>query len=88
MFLKIIILSFESIAVVLYLGEHEREQPDNPGDTGLVLEGGDEAGKIDLCLMAGRGLEAKFEGFGAGAGPDGSHEALYRRVGAALAAFA
>ena len=68
--------------------EHQREQPDDPGDARLVLEAGDEAGEVDLRLMAGRRLEANLEGLRPVARPDRGDEALHRGVSAGIAALA
>jgi hypothetical protein len=50
------------------VAEHQGEQPDDAGELRLVGEGGDEAGKVDLRLLAGRRLEADLEGLGWSAG--------------------
>src|SRR5262249_42284782 len=41
--------------------EHQRKQPNDPLGTGLVGEGGAEIRKINLGLLARRGLEAAFK---------------------------
>ena len=43
------------------MAEHQREQPDDPGDPRLIGEGRDEAGEVDLRLIARRRLEADLE---------------------------
>ena len=54
----------------------------------LVGEGGDEAGEVDLGLVAGRRLEADLEGLGPIGRADDSEEALHGRVGALVSALA
>ena len=49
---------------VARVAEHQGEQPDDAGHLRLVAEGGDEAGEVDLGLLAGRRLEADLEGPG------------------------
>ena len=44
--------------------EHQREQPDDPGDARLVLESGDEAGEVDLRLMPDGVSKRTSKGFG------------------------
>jgi hypothetical protein len=46
------------------MAEHHREQPDDPQASRLVGEGREEAGEVDLRLIAGRGLERTSNGFG------------------------
>jgi len=67
------------------VAEHPREQPNDPADVRLIGEGCDKAGKVDLRLVPGRRLEANFERFWLIVGSDHRHEALHRRVGAAVA---
>ena len=43
------------------MAEHQREQPDDPLDTGLIDEHGAEVRKVDLSLLARWGLEAALE---------------------------
>jgi hypothetical protein len=38
------------------VAEHQGEEPDRPGDPGLVRERRAELGEVDLRLAAGRGL--------------------------------
>lgn len=52
------------------MAQHQREQPDDPRHAWLVLEGDDEAGEVDLRLVAGRRLEADLEGLRPIARPD------------------
>ena len=70
------------------MAEHQREQPDDPGDPRLVGEGRDEAGEVDLRLVSRRRLEADLERLGFLLRPDGRDEALHRRVGTLVAALA
>ncbi len=43
------------------VAKDQAEQPDDPVDARLVLEGDDEAGEVHLDLQAGRGLKAELE---------------------------
>lgn len=62
------------------MAEHQREQPDDAGRVRCVREGDDEAGEVDLGLLASRRLEADLVGLGLGR-PDRGHEPLHRGVG-------
>ena len=64
--------------------DHQREQPHDPGDAGLVGEHDLEVREIDLRLHAGRRLEADFERLD-GLRPDLADGALHRRVPAGIA---
>ena len=66
------------------VAEHEREQPDDPLDLGLVGEHGLEEGEIHLGLLAGRGLEPALE-LNLGLGPDRAQEILQHRIAALVA---
>jgi hypothetical protein len=67
--------------------EHQGEQPDDPADPRLVGESSDEAGEVDLRLLARRCLKANLERLRLVVRPDRRHKAFYRRVGPAIAAF-
>jgi hypothetical protein len=64
--------------------EHQREQPNDAGDAGLVGEHHLEAGEIDLRLRAGRRLEADLERLDR-FGPDLADGALDRRIATGVA---
>ena len=67
------------------MAEHQREQPDDPGDAGLIGEADDEAGEVDLGLMPGARLEADLERLRPLARSDRRDKALHGRVGAGIA---
>ena len=69
------------------MAEHQREQPDDAGRVRRIREGDEEAGEVDLRLLAGRGLEADLVGLGLGR-PDRGGEPLHRGVGTGVAALA
>src|SRR3954452_13400961 len=48
----------------------------------------DEAGEVDLSLVACRRLEANLKGLGSLARPDGRNEALHGRISTEIAALA
>ena len=64
--------------------EHQREQPNDARDAGLVGEHDFEAGEIVLRLRARRRLEADLERLD-GLGPNLADGALDRRIAAAIA---
>ena len=64
------------------MSEHQREQPDDPRDAGLILETHHETGEVDLRLMPGWCLEADLKRLWPIAWTDGSDTALHGRVGA------
>src|SRR5688572_19135532 len=70
------------------MAQHQREQPDDARHARLVFEGDDEAGEVDLSLVACRRLEANLKGLGSLARPDGRNEALHGRVSTEIAALA
>jgi hypothetical protein len=66
------------------VAEHHREQPDDPLGVGLVGEDSSEEGKIDLRLLAGRGLKAALERLQR-PGPNGAQEVFHRGVATGIA---
>ncbi len=73
---------------VARVAEHQGEQPNDAGELRLIGEGSDEAGKVDLRLLAGRRLEADLKGLGLVGRTGRGEEALHGRVGALVPAFA
>jgi hypothetical protein len=69
------------------MAEHHREQPDDPDDPGLVGKGRDEAGEVDLRLIARRCLKADLERLRLALRPDRRHESLHGGVGPLVATF-
>ena len=68
--------------------EHHREKPDDPACARFILERHDEAGEVDLGLLAWRGLEADLEGLWSVRRADRRNEALHGGVGAGVAELA
>ena len=66
------------------VAEHDREQPHDPFDIGLVGEYGLEEGEIHLGLLAGRRLEPALE-LNLGLGSDGAQKILQHRIAALVA---
>ena len=62
--------------------EHQREQPDDPGDARLVFEVYDEAGVVDLGLMPRCSLKSDLEWLRSITWSDCCDKALHGRVGA------
>lgn len=82
-----ILVQDEACLDVPGMAEHQREQPDDAGRARRIREGDDEAGEVDLRLLAGRGLEADLVGLGLGR-PDRGGEPLHRGVGTGIAVLA
>ena len=70
------------------MAQYQAEQPDDPADAGFVGKIDDEAGKVHLCLHAGRRFEAHLEGLWAIFRPDRGEVPHHGGIGAHIAHFA
>lgn len=70
------------------MAEHQGEQPDDPAEFRFVRKRGDEAGEVDLGLIARGRLEPNLERLGLVRRSDRCHEAFDRRVGSGIATLA
>jgi hypothetical protein len=66
--------------------EHKREKPHDALRARLICELDHKARKVDLRLLARRGLEPHLKGRDR-RGPDVAHRALHGRVAASVTAF-